>query len=422
MNNFDVPSWIANTVLALYKNKGTIVGNFNKDYNKEFAKGFPIGNSFQVPLPQRFLTRHGLQYNPNAINARHTTITMNEPDGVDFEWDDVEKTLNMPKGEQEVQRRYLKPAAAALRQLAESQAAQFAYQNSPNVIGALGTTPSTFDDTSAAALQMFTEKGAPESMDRALIIPPLVNRKVKQSAIGYMNPQSDISKQYRTGAVGMADTFDFYTSMSLYRHTAGTWAGAVTVSGAVVQPLTPGPVAGVSSMLVNCTSGDTFKKGDKFSIAAVLPTNLMTRRTYGPSTQLMTFTILADVTASASTATITFYPPIDGPGSQYQNVDSLPANTAALTLWPGTTSPNGKSGVVGIAYDENAFAVVTRPLPQPKGSVEMASTATDPVTGLSIRYVRQWVGERSVMINRFDMQLGFGVLLADADSVAIACA
>ena len=35
-------------------------------------------------------------------------------------------------------------------------------------------------------------------------------------------------------------------------------------------------------------------------------------------------------------------PSIFGPGSQYQNVDALPGNGAALTLWPGTGAPNGK--------------------------------------------------------------------------------
>lgn len=410
-NSFEKATWITMTALALFKNKLAIAATFDKSFNREFNRSFPIGDTTSVPLPQRFLPRHGLTYSPQAINARHTTISFNEPDGVDFEWDDAEKALNMPRGEDQVRERYIMPAMATLFQLVDSNAAQFAYQNTPNVVGALGTNPTTFDGTSAPARQIMKELATPDNRDRGLFIPPVVMRSLKNTAIGYFNPAVDISKQYREGIVGRADGFDFYESMSLYRHTAGTWAGAVTVSGASQSG---------SSLLVNCTSGDTFKKGDKFSINNVLPVNPMTRRTF--STTARVFTITADTTATASTATISIYPSIDGPGSQYQDVDSLPANTAALTLWPGTTSPNGKSGVVGLAIDPTAFAMVTKPLGEPKGSVEFAKEERDPQTGVTLRFVRFWDGQRSVMCNRFDVMVGFGVLLADSSSVAIACA
>lgn len=409
-NVFDKATWITMTALALFKNRLAIAATFDKSYNAEFNKSFPIGDTALIPLPQRFLTRHGLSYTPQAINARHTQVVFNEPDGVDFEWDDAEKALNMPRGEEQARTRYIMPAMAALFQLVDSNAAQFAYQNSPNIAGALGTDPTSFDGSSATARQIMKEFGVPDNRDRGLFLPPKVMRALKTAAIGYYNPQGDISKQYREGIVGRADNFDLYESMSLYRHTAGTWAGAVTVSGALQSG---------SSLLVACTSGDTWKKGDKFSIINVNPVNLMTRRTYGATGR--TFTVTADVTATTTTATLPIYPPIDGPGSQYQNVDALPANTAALTLWPGTSSPNGKSGQMALAIDPTAFMMVTKPLGEPKGSVEFAREERDPQTGVTLRFVRFWDGQRSVMCNRFDVMVGFGVGLADAGSVVIAC-
>lgn len=399
------------TALALFKNKLAIAATFDKSWNKEFNRSFPIGDTTQVPLPQRFLPRHGLVYSPQAINARHTQIVFNEPDGVDFEWDDAEKALNMPRGEDQVRERYIMPAMATLFQLVDSNAAQFAYQNSPNIVGALGTDPTTFDGSTAPARQLMKELAVPDNRDRGLFIPPRVMRAIKASAIGYYNPQGDIAKQYREGIVGRADGFDLYESMSLYRHTAGTWAGAVTISGASQSG---------TSLLVNCTSGDTWKKGDKFSIANVNPVNPMTRRTYGASARV--FTMTADVTATTTTATLPIYPSIDGPGSQYQSIDALPANSAALTLWPGTTSPNGKSGQMGLAIDPTAYAMVTKPLGAPTGSVEFAREERDPQTGVTLRFVRFWDGARSVMCNRFDVMVGFGVLLADGGSAVIACA
>jgi hypothetical protein len=48
--------------------------------------------------------------------------------------------------------------------------------------------------------------------------------------------------------------------MSLKSHTAGTWAGAVTLSSAVAN--------GATSLAVTCTTGDTFKKGDVIGLGA----------------------------------------------------------------------------------------------------------------------------------------------------------
>jgi hypothetical protein len=74
----------------------------------------------------------------------------------------------------------------------------------------------------------------------------------------------------------------------------------------------------------------------------------------------------------ASAATLSIYPPIYGPGSHYQNVDALPGNTAALTLWPGTTIVAGaaKTGKVAVALYPGAFLIAGVPLEEPKGSVE----------------------------------------------------
>src|SRR4029078_12194962 len=96
-------------------------------------------------------------------------------------------------------------------------------------------------------------------------------------------------------------------------------------------------------------------KGDKFSIAGVNATNPATRRSTG-SPKL--FTILsAGATISGTSATITYSPSLYGRGSQYQNVDAYPVAGADLTLFPGTTSPNGKHGVIGFAITDSAFAL-----------------------------------------------------------------
>jgi hypothetical protein len=225
------------------------------------------------------------------------------------------------------------------------------------------------------------------------------------------HPADEVTKAWKEGAIGRLAMMDFFESNSLYSHTAGTWGGAVTVNGANQSG---------TSIKVNATASDTFKKGDKITIALVNKVNPMTRRIAGKAA-LKQFTITADLTAlGAGNAAdvLSILPAIYGPGSQYQNVDALPADTAALTLWPGTTSPNGKVGTVGLALSRFAFAFVGAKVFVPK-SVESAGQASDPDTGMSVRKVIAWDPVRSMQVHRLDSLGGFGNLYQDNGAVCV---
>ena len=126
------------------------------------------------------------------------------------------------------------------------------------------------------------------------------------------------------------------------------------------------------------------------------------------------------MTGASSAATISISPALYGPGSPYQNISALPVSGTALVLWPGTSSPNGKVGKVGLAIHPDAFALVGVKLEMPK-AVEMSSQQRDPETGISVRFVKAWDPVQSKMIHRFDVLMGFGSLYSDNCSVAIAC-
>jgi hypothetical protein len=411
-NSFEYADWLAMECLDLLENKRAVSQFFNTDYSKEFKLKFPVGDTIRVPYPQRFTVARGLPYQPQAINRLHANISFLDPFQIAFDWDSAEQALKAPRGREKVSREILGPAMEYARQSIDDACAFYAYQNAAGLAGILGTAPTTFDAVSAAAKQQMDEMGAPQN-DRAMIISPAVNRALKSSSVSYFNPVTTLSKQWRTGLVGEADGFEFYTTNTLYRHTAGT-----TTSPSVTSTMT---VDGTSTMTITCTTGNTFKAGDKFAVAAVKPTNPMTRRTYGTGTK--TFTILADVTAAASAATISFSPPMYGPGSQYQNVDALPVATAVITMWPGTSSPNGLSGTIQLALQRNAFALVGVELEEPKtSSVELVSQKRDPDSGLAIRFIREWDGNLSRFINRFDWMIGLGSFYNDACAIAIASA
>jgi hypothetical protein len=412
-NQFEYADWLAMECLDLLENKRAVSQFFNTDYSKEFKLKFPVGDTIRVPYPQRFTVARGLPYQPQAINRLHANISFLEPFQIAFDWDSAEQALKAPRGREKVSKEILAPCMAYAQQSIDDACAMWAYQHAASMGGILGTDPVDFDSVSALAKQKMDELGAP-SEDRAMIITPAVNRALKKSSVTYFNPVTTLSKQWRTGIVGEADGFEFYTSMSLFRHTSGVWAGAVTVTTAVTD--------GATSMTVTCANGDTVKVGDKFAVNAVLPTNPMTRRTFGTATK--TFTILAAATGAATSMVIQFSPAMYGPGSQYQNVDALPIAGAALTMWPGTAAPTvAHSGTIQLALQRNAFALVGVELEEPKtSSVELVSQKRDPDSGLTIRFIREWDGNLSRFINRFDWMIGLGDFYNDACAVAIASA
>ena len=403
-NVFKYVDWVAMDTLRILKNKRMISQFFNTDDQKDYNKEFAVGETIRKKFPQRFTSVEGLPYQPQPINRRETTITVDQNIQVAWEWDSFEQALKLERGEAALRKEYSEPAAEEIYQQIESRCALWAYQHCNNFVGVLGTNPTNFQTTTGAAMQTLQEMALWKGK-KGFIVPPKVNTSMVGAAMNLMQAADSISKQYKEGVIGHQGGFDWFQSMSLYEHTAATWAGAVTVTSTLATD-------GTTTMALTVTTGDTFRKGDKFSIANVKAANPGTRRSTGSS---KLFTVLsANQTISGTSATITYSPPIYGPGSQYQNVDAYPVAGAALTLFPGTTSPNGKQGVVGLAITDQAFALAGIKLEGPEnGGGTICSQYQDPVSGLSVRYLRMFDGLQSKWINRIDSAFGFGDFYVD---------
>lgn len=410
VNNFLNTNWVAMEVLRLLVNKLIVAEYFNTSWKKEFDKEFAVGSTVSIKFPQLFKVANGQGYQPQGINRRSTTVSLDQWLQCSWEWDDYETAVKLERSEEELREQYWDPAAAALAQECDNRAADWARTNTSMVAGALGTDPTSVS-TYYTARQYLEENAAGELGKRCQIVSSSMMTSIGSNITNIFNPGSEISRAWKMGKyMGMLGGADWYESQSLYSHTAGTWAGAVTVSGAAQSG---------TSLVISATAGDTFNVGDKFSIANVNLVNPMTYRVPGKARN-KTFTITQALTAigGAGADTISFLPAIFGPGSQYQNVDALPANGAALTLWPGTTSPNGKVGTVGLQLTKQAFAMVGAKLYSPK-AVERVGFKQDPDTGLGVRIVIAWDPVRSMRINRMDSLLGFGNLYQDNGAVAV---
>lgn len=411
-NTFLTPQWVVMKTLRSLVNKLNVAANFDGSYNSEFQRDFAVGSTVQIPLPTRFLVTSGLGYQPQPIQNPYTTASLDRIRNVHFDYNSYEKAVYMNRTEKQLEERYFDPAGYQLAQQVDQEAAAFAAVNSNNVVGVLGTDGTDSTNFLDAERRLF-DKSCPVP-ERDLCVSSSAMEAFSKSQLSAFNPTVDISRIWRTGYVGKMPSmgWEWSRSNSLYRHTAGT-AGAHTTSVA-------GAGQSGGSLIITGTANDTIKAGDKFSIASVNAVNPASRLVVGASAA-MNFTVLNDYTLTGGNDTIAIYPAIAGPGDQYQNVDALPTNTAALTFWPGTTAPSGKSGTVSLGLTKSAFAMIAGKFPIPKGSVEMSYQDTDPETGISLRYVQQYLGAPiDIWVNRIDICFGFGVLRPDNGSVAIA--
>ena len=403
-NAFVNVSWVPMEILRLLINKLHIAQIFSTKWNSEFNREFAVSDTVTLKKPQRFVIREGLAYTPQPLARQTTTITLDQIFGIDFEWDDYEKAVYLERSAAELRANYLGPAASKLANEVDRRAALWAYRNTPNVFGTLAADPTTATPFLAAEQRLF-EKACPEDARKLMILSgPMHSAFVGAQAVQF-NPGPEIARQYKTGLVGVAHGWEWYRSNNLYKHTAGTWAGAVNITGANQSG---------SSLIITGTAGDTLFKGDVFSVANVNFTNPNNLQDMG---SVQHFVVKDDYVLTAGPDTISIFPAIVGPGSPYQNVSALPTNLAALTLWPGTTTPSGLAGRQGLGLTKEAFGIVGAKFAMPK-NVE-GSMARDPSTGFAVRFTRWWEGDEAKYKSRFDMCIGFGNLYPDECAVRV---
>ncbi len=117
------------------------------------------------------------------------------------------------------------------------------------------------------------------------------------------------------------------------------------------------------------------------------------------------------VTATANAATnevasLALSPAMYTTGA-FANIDAFPVDNALVKLFGGAASTYAsKTSPTGMAFHKDAFALGMADLPLP-GGVDMASRASDPDAGLSVRIVRQYDISNDVFPCRIDVLYGW---------------
>jgi len=413
VNSQQTTNWLTMEVARGLYNKTGVIQGFNTRYQKDYEQDFPVGATIYPRLPWRFVQKQGLGYQPQPLVDRVSSITMDQIFQYSFEWESAEKALSLPR--EQLRQLYAEPASDQIAQDIDSAAALFALNNSSNVVGSLGAAITDLTTIRNATQKLVELAGWFDNEMTGVITPGMANQVVGLGQ-AFFNPQQEVSQQYKKMRIGSYANAMWNQSVSLYQQTAGTATGA-TVSGANQSG---------STLSIATVNGQTFLLGDKFSVGTAGTSTQMnavnpaTRRALGnQQLNAAMFTVTAPLTGDGGVDTLSFSPPINGPGSQYQNVDALPQNGASIILWPGTAAPSGKQGPCGALFSSEAFAVVGARLEEPM-SAELHSVQVIPGTPIAVRFTRSWDPLQSRMINRFDLLFGFGNIQPENCSVLIA--
>jgi hypothetical protein len=200
--------------------------------------------------------------------------------------------------------------------------------------------------------------------------------------------------------------YNVFRDQTIYTRTVGPLGGSPLVNvvggaqadggnNATMSLVTDGWTASAASRVL---------QGDTFTIAGVYSVHPQTRQSTG---DLQQFVCLAAASSDGSgNATLTIAPAITASG-QYQNVNAVAADDAALTFDGAANAVSPQA----LLLHKNAFAFVCVPLSNPEpGMGALVTTANDPETGLNMSIVRAFDGVYRKEINRIDVLYDFAPL------------
>lgn len=406
-NSLITAQWVARKALILLHAKSNFTGRTNRDYQSLLPgpiNGVILGQQLSIRLPFQYVLRTGPQMNAQNSVQRFATLNVNQQLGVDVNFTSVERAMQLNNFQEQV----LEPAMA--RMAAGMEYFTTGLVNSvPKFTGAYNTT-ATFDQLLQNE-QYLTEALAPEDDRRTFTATPQTSRYFVRDNKGLFNPESTISDQWLEGVISnRAAGYECFRNTKMPTHTVGSFGttSAPVVNGAGQSNSGAGNAFVASFTLVTNawqSGASTLTAGDVISIAGVNDVDPETKASLGRPKQFVVTSTISDTTGAIS---IPIAPGIIT-GGAYQNVDSVPANGAAISVW-------GQSGAAALAAISGSLlkqslgwyrdAVVFANPPMLDLSPLVKMTAAESFEGYNIRFAQQWDPSNDVLPARLDSIVG----------------
>lgn len=394
---FASPKVFANAALLHLKNQLVLAKlcdseQINKEYTAD-AKGGKPGGTVYVKRPPEFIVRDGRTAAPQDVLEGEVAVSIDKQKGVDIQFTSVEETLSVTAL---LKSTSMKSAMGQLASQIDSDLQQVTLEF-PHWVG----NPASTINSPSAFFQI------PERMDdmaipltdRAAIMTPTDTYAVAGNLLASAAQSGDVAKNaLQKVKIPLLGNIDPYMSQTVPSLTTGTRTnGAINGAGQAVAFTAVRTNFQQTLNVDGLGNGGTVKRGEVFSIANVYAVNPRTKDTLP---YLAQFVVLADATANGSgQAALTIANPIITTGA-YKNVSAAPADDAVVT-WKGTAGTTYRPSV---GFHKTAIKLVSAKLIKPFSGE--ADFATDPDTGLTVRYWRYSNGDDDTHNHRLDVIYG----------------
>jgi hypothetical protein len=396
-NAYASPKIFANVGLKLLKNKLVLAKLIDSEgidtrYTATTGGGKP-GGTIYVKRPPEFIVRQGRVAQVQDVLEGEVPVTIDKQRGVDVEFTSVEETLSVDSLLNS------KVMDASMAQLASTIDNDLANEllEFPNWVGTPGQlidSPTDFFKMPERAMELAIPAAGMNSVlsppDGFAMVGSLLGNAAQVGSIA-----RNALEQARIPMVGGYNVYVNQTNPTLVTGTRTN--GAVNGANQNVSFATVRNSFQQTLAIDGVGANATVKRGEVFTIANVSAVNPRTKVVLPFPAQ---FVVLADATANGSgQVTLTIANPIIADGA-YQNVSAIPADDAVVT-WMGTAQTAYRQN---ISFHETSLKLVTAKLIRPYSGE--SEEATDPDTGITVRYWRTSDGVNDTHLHRFDVIYG----------------
>jgi hypothetical protein len=409
-NTFLSPKVYANTFLKLLKNSVVLPKLVSSEYkdivvNPISKGGQKNGSTVYIKRPPMFTVRDGAVAQVQDVVEGEIAVTIDKQKGVDVEFTSLEETLSV---DALLKSKVMQAKASALaNQIDQDLHAET--KKFYNWVGTPGQLINSYADLTKAP-QRLDEMGV-EQDGRVGILPPADAWAMLGNLSGLYAQEKVANDALTRAKLPMLGNIDWYSTQNAATVTTGTRDGNALVDGANQNVTYASVKDGNWTQTLNIDNvgnAKTVTAGEVFTIADVYAVNPLTKATLP---YLQQFTVItggtstATATANDQDLALTISPPIITSGA-FQTVSAAPADNAAIQ-WMGSdteTDTDATTYSFGTVFRPEALALVSAKLVMPYSGE--ADFATDPETGLTVRYWRTSDGTNDTHLHRFDVVYG----------------
>lgn len=397
-NSLLTAQWVARKALVLLHAKANMTGRTNRDYQSLLPgpiQGVILGQQLAVRLPFQYVGRKGATMNAENSVQRYATLSVVNQRGVDINFTSVERAMQLNNFEEQV----LEPAMAKVAALLELDVTSLVNQV-PKFVGAYNT-PVSFQ-TVLQAERFLTETLAPEDDRRTLTANPQASYEFVLDNKGLFNPQASVSDEWLEGV--LADKvagFVAFRNTKLPPHLVGVVTGSTPVVNGAGQGN-----SGIGNQFVTSTTlntngwnsgATTLNAGDVITIAGVNDVDPESKVSLGRLKQFVVNTTISDTSGAIA---VNISPGIIY-GGGYQNVDSIPATGAAITVMGAAPAAiSGQTVKQSLGWYRDAIVFANPPMLDLSQLVKF--TAQESFEGYNIRFAQQWDPNNDLLPARLD--------------------